>query len=439
MIRKKQENTLTWKNILQFLKEYGFLIQSDEIYGGLFSVYNSGPASVELKNQIKKEWWNFFVKQKSFIYGFESSILTHAQTLKASGHVDRFIDSFYLCKNCGYHQNTEDLIKKIDQKRICFKCKKINNFKHFEYNLLFETQQGVEEGKKNKIYLRPETAQGIFTNFNKIKQIWKINLPFGLGQIGKAFRNELTTKYANFKSCEFEMLEIEFFFANKKDSLKWFNYWKKEIWTFLQTNLKIKKQNIKEQEASSADLAHYAQKTVDFEYKFPFGWKEIWGLCDRGDYDLTKHQSLSKTNLSVLHGKKQEKIIPYVIEPSAGVERLMLAMIVENLKYKEDKFTLQLPFAFCYYQIAILPLTEKLKPIAEKITKILEKNYSLKLDAKKSIGKRYLFHDAIGTFFCITVDFETNKDQKVTIRNRDTKKQKRVTIKDLNQHIQNEL
>lgn len=449
-------NKLSFEIIVRFLKEHGYLFESGKIYSGLASSYDYGPLGLDLKQKIKKMWWKNFVSHRKNIYGIESSVLTEKTILDASGHLEKFIDQVIKCLACQKEfklelimpeiifenisvDNDSNIKEKIKEKKInCPNCQAVDNFDFYKYNLLFETWHGSKKEVARKVYLRPETAQGIFTNFLKIKNALKLTLPFGIAQIGKVFRNELTTKHANFRTCEFEQMEIEFFYLDQKEEEKWFSYWKNNTAKFINDVLQINEKNIRTHFHNNFELAHYSKKTIDFEYRFPFGWKEIWGLSNRGNYDLTAHQNKSKTDMTVIN-EKQEKIIPMVIEPSVGVERLMLAMVCEHLQINNDKFTFSLPFVFCYYQIAILPLVENLAKPSKKIVQLLENDYKIRFDSKKSIGRRYLFHDAIGTFFCITFDFQSLNDNKVTVRNRDTKIQTRVAIEDLKKYLNNEI
>lgn len=482
-----QDQRLSWEEIVKFLKDYGFIIESAKMYGGLKSAYDYGPLGNKIKDTIKQLWKREFVDQEQNVHLIESTILTKPKVLEASGHFDAFDDWLLTCTHC---QRLECFNKQkpsvkesevhqfIDKwETICRGCQKTTRWKWTKRSLIFQTKQGTIENltKKQKfvnqlidelrsktediakgkvllakietelnaieesisgirdedVFLRPETAQGSFVNFSKIVKTLKLSLPFGLVQIGKVFRNEITTEHANFRTCEFEQMEVEFFFLEESEKNKWFKYWETKTLTFLEKTLQIKSTSLRTREHTNTELAHYAIKTLDFEYKFPFGWHEIWGLSDRGQYDLRSHQSASKEDLTVINSQ-QAKVLPFVVEPSAGVERLMLSLIVDNLEKIDNKLTLKLPKQFCYYQVAVLPLTEKLTIPARKIYQTIAKNhFRVRFDDKRSVGKRYLFHDAIGTYLCVTVDFQSLEDQQVTVRFRDTKQQTRVPITEL--------
>ena len=457
MKEKKLINKLEWNEILKFLKDYGFIIESAKLYGGLKSAYDYGPLGTKIKDEIKQLWKEQFVDQEKLVHFIEGTILTQPKVLEASGHLQKFEDLKLTCPYCQRVEFFQKIYPEIDIKKInsankkwkafCQTCQSDVDWKQSKQSLLFKTKQGTtaETDKtldKQNIFLRPETAQTSFLNFIKVVQSLKLTLPFGLAQIGKVFRNEITTEYANFRTCEFEQMEVEFFFAEKNQKDHWFNYWKEKTLTFLKDKLKINPQHLRTRVHLEEELAHYATKTIDFEYQFPFGWKEIWGLTDRDQYDLKAHQKSNQEELTILN-KKQEKILPFVVEPSAGVERLMLTLLVDKLTKVNNKWVMKLPKQFCYYQIAILPLTEKLTADANKLYQQLAKtNWRIRFDSKGSIGKRYVFHDAIGTYFCLTFDFQSLTDQKVTVRFRDTQKQDRIAINQLtdyfNKHFQND-
>lgn len=440
----KQENNLpkiSWIEVTKFLKDYGFIIENAKLYHGLKSTYDYGPLGVWIKEIIKQSWREWFVHKAKNIYFTESAISTKPEVLEGSGHVKKFTDVFIQCSTCGFSTVVGKNQKARATVDVCKKCKKQGSWIEQKKSLLFTTEQGSISGEGQKMFLRPELAQGSFLNLHKIMQSLKLQLPLGLAQIGKAFRNELTTQYGNFRTCEFEQMEIQFFFANEKDKEIYWNYWEEKICTFLDNVLKINPQMYRKHKHQQEELAHYAKATIDFEYQFPFGWKEFCGLANRSQYDLTVHQQKSKTNLTILN-KEQKQTIPFVIEPSMGVERLMLILIIDKLDKNKERYTLKLPYQFCYYQVAILPLTEKLTTEAKKVNQQLEKYFRTRFDSKGSIGKRYLWHDAIGTYWCITFDFQSLEDQQVTIRFRDTKKQERIAIKELvdflNKHCSDE-
>ena len=435
----QKEEKLTWKEIIRFLKEYGFIIENANLYGGLKSNYDYGPLGTRIKNNIKKLWKKEFIDQEKNVYQSESSVFTLPSVLKASGHLAAFKESVAICLKCQTEFKTQEnkqettLEKKINNPEYC-QCWKNAELKQKQRSLLFQTQQGSWEGNGQNIFLRPEIAQSSFINLKKIMYALKLQLPLGIGQIGKVFRNELTTQYGNFRTCEFEQMEVQFFYAEKKENAKWFNYWSDKIENFLLKTLKLNPEMVRKREHQINELAHYAKQTTDFEYHFPFGWKEIWGLSDRNQYDLTNHQKFSNNDLSVMNSK-QEKIIPFVVEPSVGVERLMLSLIVDKVRKKNNKITLKIPHQFCYYQVAVLPLTEKLLEPSKKVFDLIADFFTVRLDYKNSIGKRYHFHDAIGTYLCLTFDFKSLKDNSITIRFRDTGKQERININQVKAHL----
>lgn len=447
--------------IINHLKTQGFVFQGSEIYGGLANSWDYGPLGAELKNKIKNLWWSYFVKRNPYNIGLDSSIILNPNVWKASGHVGNFNDPLIDCKNCKSRWRADKLIeekfndlnvggwdnKKIEEFIIeenikCPNCHKKDFTSIRQFELMFKTNQGVIEDKNSIVYLRPETAQGIFINYKSSQKALRKKLPFGIGQIGKSFRNEITPGNFIFRTREFEQMELEFFY-NKSDLTNWFDYWLEQIKEFLDKELKFKKENYFCREHDKEELAHYSSRTVDIEYNFPFGRGELWGIADRGSFDLTRHQEFSKQDLSYLNPENNKKIIPCVIEPSVGVERLMLALFCDS--YEEEKLendirvVMKLPKKLAPYYIAILPLQKQQKKCANGIYQDLLYNFDAVFDETGNIGKRYRRQDAIGTPYCITVDFDTENDQSVTIRDRDTMTQERIKISELKNYLSKNL
>lgn len=446
--------------IVNYLKNYGFVFASSEIYGGLANAWDYGPLGVALKNNIKSLWWNYFITSQPNMVGLDSSIILNPTIWKASGHLTNFADPLIDCKNCKQRfradklieekypdikisENTskEELMKIIrDKKIVCPNCGKAMWTDIRSFNLMFKTSQSVIEDKANELYLRPETAQGIFVNFANIQRALRLKVPFGVGQIGKAFRNEITPGNFIFRTREFEQMEIEHFVYPDKASEK-FDEYLKSIENFLFNVLKLKKDNIKLREHDKEELSHYSARTIDFQYNFPHGWAELWGLANRTDYDLKNHEKISGSTLGYLDPDTNKRFIPYVIEPSVGVERLFYAIICDNYKIEklekgDTREVLTLDYDLCPYKVAVLPLSPKLNDGAKKVFDLLiAKHIPAVYDVTGSIGKRYRRQDAIGTYYCITFDFDSLKDQCVTIRNRDTMKQERIKISDIQGYL----
>ncbi len=440
-----------WFELIQYLKEYGWFFQNCEIYSGLANSYEFGPLGAELKTQIINSWKKVFVQKQNDIYLIDGNLFLKPEVLKSSGHLKRFHDYIIKCKSCKTINKFDELwpefaINQLDfetvkqkaislPKRQCLKCKTLNEAKIHQLDLLFKTGIGVDNTKQKTVYLRPETAQNIFINYPQIVRTLRLKLPFGIAQIGKVFRNEMTTENFVFRTYEFNQMEIEWFYQSEKNTEKWFKFWTEIIDQFLKKSLNLSDVKLRIRKHQKNELAHYAKKTIDFEFAFPFGWKELWGLSARGNYDLSMHQKNSGVKMN--GANPTSETIPYVIEPSVGIERLILALIFDKLEKNDNKWILKLPWKFCYYQIALLPLTEKLTTQSEEIYHLLKSKYRIKFDTKKSIGKRYLYHDAIGTYYAITFDFQSLKDKCVTIRYRDNQSQKRIAITNLEQFLQN--
>lgn len=443
--------------IVNLCKARGYIYPGSEIYGGLANTWDYGPLGVELKNNVKKLWRKKFIQESKYNVGLDAAILMNPQTWVASGHVGGFSDPLIDCKECKTrhradklieewaHDNgrdmiadgmsDEEMIKFLDDNNIpCPSCGKHNFTSIRKFNLMFKTFQGVTEDAKAEIYLRPETAQGIFVNFKNVMRTTRKKLPMGIGQVGKAFRNEITPGNFTFRTREFEQMELEFFCKPGTD-LEWHKYWKKfcEDWLL---GLGMKKENIRLRDHSPEELVFYSKATTDIEYAFPFGWGELWGIADRTDYDLTNHMNMSKEDFTYLDPETNERYVPYCIEPSLGADRVALAFLCnaydeEEIAEGDTRTVLHLHPALAPYKVAVLPLSKKLSEKAEEVYTQLSKKFMCEYDETGSIGKRYRREDEIGTPYCVTVDFDTLEDNAVTIRDRDTMEQVRVKIDEL--------
>ncbi len=448
---------ITMEKLVNLCKTYGFIFQGSEIYGGLANTWDFGPLGSELKNNVKKAWLKKFVQEDPNNVGLDSAILMNPKVWEASGHLSTFSDPLIDCKSCktrhradklvedsGYadagamsHSDLIDYIK--EHNIVCPKCGKSDFTDIREFNLMFKTFQGVTEDSKSTIYLRPETAQGIFTNFLNVQRSLRLKLPFGVGQVGKSFRNEITPGNFIFRVREFEQMELEFF-CKPGTELDWFKHYKEYCKNFL-LSLGIKEENLRLRDHSKEELSFYSNATTDIEYKFPFGWGELWGIASRTDYDLKQHEKFSGNSMSYLDPETNEKYIPYVIEPSLGVERLVLTILcdayeVDTLEDGTTREVLKLHPFLAPYKVAVLPLVKKLH--SEKATQIyndLSKKFMTAYDESGNIGKRYRREDVIGTPFCITVDDDTLNNQTVTVRNRDTMEQEVVKLDELINYI----
>ena len=449
------------ETIVNLCKSRGYIYPGSEIYGGLANTWDYGPLGVELKNNVKKLWRKKFIQEKKDIVGLDAAILMNPETWVASGHVSGFSDPLIDCKECKTrhradklieewaHENKQDIIadgwtdeqmvKFIEDNKIpCPNCGKTNFTSIRKFNLMFKTFQGVTEDSTATVYLRPETAQGIFVDFKNVLRTTRKKMPMGIAQIGKAFRNEITPGNFTFRTREFEQMELEFFCKPGTD-LEWFKYWKEfcENWLL---SLGMKKENIRLRDHSKEELVFYSKATTDIEFNFPFGWGELWGIADRTDYDLTQHMNHSKQDLSYLDPETNERYVPYVIEPSLGADRVTLAFLcnaydVEDLGEGDSRVVLHLHPALAPYKVAILPLSKKLGEKANEIFDKLSKRFSCDYDEAGSIGKRYRREDEIGTPYCLTVDFDTLEDNQVTIRDRDTMEQVRIPIDEVENYI----
>ena len=442
-------NKLNMEELVNLCKQYGIIFQGSEIYGGLANTWDFGPVGAELKSNIKKAWLKKFVQEDPNNVGLDSAILMNPKTWEASGHISTFSDPLIDCKSCKTRHradklveddgvidaggmSNEELINYINEHNIvCPKCGKLDYTDIRQFNLMFKTFQGVTEDSKSTIYLRPETAQGIFADYLNIQRSMRLKLPFGVGQVGKSFRNEITPGNFIFRVREFEQMELEFF-CKPGTELEWFKYYKEYCKNFL-ISLGISEENLRLRDHSKEELSFYSNATTDIEYKFPFGWGELWGIASRTNYDLSQHQKFSGANMEYQDPETNEKYIPYVIEPSVGVERLTLMTLCEayNKETLEDGSTREVmkfhPF-LAPYKVAVLPLVKKYhKEKSEELYKMFAKEFMTTYDETGSIGKRYRRQDVIGTPFCITIDDETINNGTVTIRDRDTMQQ--ITLK----------
>ena len=459
----------TMDKITALTKNRGYIYPGSEIYGGLANTWDYGPLGVELKNNIKKAWMRKFVQESKYNVGLDAAILMNPETWVASGHVGGFSDPLIDCKSCKSRFRADQLIEAFfkekgeevqcdgwDNEKLesfikengitCPECGKQDFTGIRKFNLMFKTFEGVTEDSSAEIYMRPETAQGIFVNFKNVQRTSRKKVPFGIAQVGKAFRNEITPGNFIFRTREFEQMELEFF-CKPGTELDWFAYWKDYCYNFLR-NLGVKEESLRFRDHDPAELAHYSNATSDIEFEFPFGWGELWGIASRTDFDLTAHMNHSGQDMNYLDPETNEKYIPYVIEPSVGVERMLLAILVDaydeevltDNNGKEDVRTvLRLHPALAPYKVAVLPLSKKLEEVALPIYEELSKYFMVEYDASGSIGKRYRREDEIGTPFSICVDFETEEQQSVTIRDRDTMEQVRVPLSEVKQYIEEKL
>lgn len=461
---------ITMERITSLAKNRGFIFPGSEIYGGLANTWDYGPLGVELKNNIKDAWRQKFVRESAYNVGLDAAILMNPETWVASGHVGGFADPLIDCKSCKARFRADHLVEGYLEEQgqkdiqvdgwskeklesfiaengiVCPECGKSDFTAIRQFNLMFRTFQGVTEDSKAEIYLRPETAQGIFVNFKNVQRTARKKIPFGIAQVGKSFRNEITPGNFIFRTREFEQMELEFF-CKPGTELEWFDYWRGYCADFLRS-LGIKDENIRLRDHDPEELSHYSNATTDIEYRFPFGWGELWGVASRTDFDLMAHQTHSGQDMSYLDPETNEKYVPYCIEPSVGVERMLLAFLTDaydeevltDAKGKEDiRKVLRLHPALAPFKAAVLPLSKKLADIAEPVFQDLQKYFSVDYDAAGSIGKRYRREDEIGTPFCICVDFDTAEDSCVTVRDRDTMEQVRIPISDIRKYIEERL
>ena len=456
------KQSLTMDKLVALAKGRGFIFPGSEVYGGLANTWDYGPLGVELKNNVKRAWWQKFVQENTLNVGLDCAILMNPNVWVASGHVGGFSDPLMDCKSCKSRHRADNLIEDYmkrkgieenitgwdnaqmekyiaDNKITCPICGNSDFTGVRQFNLMFKTFQGVTEDTVSTLYLRPETAQGIFVNFLNVQRSTRMKVPFGIGQIGKSFRNEITPGNFIFRVREFEQMELEFF-CKPGTELEWFNYWKNFCKNWL-LSLGIKEESLKLRDHDPEELCFYSNATTDFEFKFPFGWGELWGVASRTDYDLNAHMKVSGKNMEYTDPNTGEKYVPYVIEPSLGVERMVLAVLCnayeeEELEGGDSRVVMHLHPALAPYKVAVLPLQKKaLGEKAEEVYRALAKKFSATYDEAGSIGKRYRRQDEIGTPFCVTVDFDTLEDECVTIRERDSMTQERVKIADLENYI----
>jgi glycyl-tRNA synthetase len=450
------------ETITNHAKHRGFVFPGSEIYGGLANTWDYGPLGVELKNNVKKAWWKKFVQESPYNVGLDAAILMNPRTWEASGHIGNFNDPMMDCKNCKARHRADKLIEDAaDQagKEIivdglpfekmeelvkeyniaCPECGSHDFTSIRQFNLMFKTHQGVTESSSNEIYMRPETAQGIFVNFKNVQRTMRKKLPFGIAQIGKSFRNEITPGNFTFRTREFEQMELEFF-CKPGSEIEWFNYWKDTAENWLKS-LGMTEENLRLRDHNEDELSHYSNATTDFEYKFPFGWGELWGVASRTDFDLKRHMEFSGEDFNYIDQETNERYIPYCIEPSLGADRVTLAFLIdayedEELEDGTSRTVMHLHPALAPYKAAILPLSKKLSEEATEVFSSLAKDFNVDYDETGSIGKRYRRQDEIGTPFCITYDFDSKEDGMVTVRDRDTMEQTRVKIADLKSFIE---
>ena len=455
-----QNTEKTMEKIVNLCKGRGYVYPGSEIYGGLANSWDYGPLGVEFKNNVKRAWWKKFVQESPYNVGLDAAILMNPQTWVASGHVGGFSDPLMDCKECKARFRADKLIEEeggvsadgwtdqqmkdfIEEKDIkCPKCGKHNFTDIRKFNLMFKTFQGVTEDAKSELYLRPETAQGIFVNFKNVQRTTRKKIPFGIAQVGKSFRNEITPGNFIFRTREFEQMELEFFCKPGED-LEWFRYWKDYCKNFLLA-LGIPEENIRMRDHSPEELSHYSNATTDIEFMFPFGWGELWGIADRTDFDLKQHSNHSGEPMDYLDPVTNERYVPYCIEPSLGADRVALAFLVdaydeEEIAEGDVRTVMRLHPALAPMKAAILPLSKKLSEQATAVYTELSKYFLCDYDEAGSIGKRYRRQDEIGTPFCITVDFDTEADQSVTVRDRDTMEQIRMPISELKAYIEEKL
>ncbi|WP_147582283.1 glycine--tRNA ligase [Clostridium senegalense] len=457
---------ITMDKIISLCKNRGFIFAGSEIYGGLANSWDYGPIGVEFKNNVKKAWWKKFVQESPYNVGLDCSILMNPQVWVATGHVGGFSDPLMDCKECKARFRADKLVEDhmaaqgaefavadgwtneeyknyIEENEIvCPKCGKRNFTDIRKFNLMFKTFQGITEDNKSEIYLRPETAQGIFVNFKNAQRASRKKVPFGVAQVGKSFRNEITPGNFTFRTREFEQMELEFFCKPGTD-LEWFEYWKDYCKKFL-FDLGMREESLRFRDHSKEELSFYSNATCDIEFLFPFGWGELWGIADRTDYDLKRHMEHSGEDMKYLDPTTNEKYVPYVIEPSLGADRVALAFLInayeeEELEGGDVRNVLHLHPALAPFKAAVLPLSKKLSEKSLEVYSMLAKKFNIEYDEAGSIGKRYRRQDEIGTPLCITVDFDTMEDNTVTIRDRDTMEQIRLSVDDLVKYIEEKI
>lgn len=447
--------------IVNLAKTRGFVFPGSEIYGGLANTWDYGPLGIELKNNVKAAWWKKFIQESPYNVGLDAAILMNPKTWEASGHLNNFNDPMIDCKQCKSRHRADKLIEDVMQKEddtfvadgLSFEAmKEIIDDKNIDcptcgahdytdirqFNLMFKTFQGVTEGSTNELFLRPETAQGIFVNYKNVQRTMRKKLPFGIGQIGKSFRNEITPGNFTFRTREFDQMELEFF-CKPGTEMEWQSYWKDFAVNWLK-DLNLSEERTRLREHDEDELSHYSNATTDIEYKFPFGWGELWGIASRTDYDLRQHMEHSNEDFRYHDPKTNEKYIPYCIEPSLGLDRMTLAFLTdaydeEELESGDSRTVLRLHPALAPFKAAVLPLSKKLSADAMEVYSLLAADFNIEFDESQSIGKRYRRQDEIGTPYCITFDFDSAEDKKVTVRDRDTMEQSRIAIDELHDFL----
>ncbi len=467
MSNRMPNSEKTMEKIVALCKNRGFVYAGSEIYGGLANSWDYGPLGVELKNNVKRAWWKKFVQENPYNVGLDAAILMNPQVWVASGHVATFNDPLIDCKACKMRHRADKLVEDfvrennmdvnveamdgealvnfIRENNVpCPGCGKSDFTDIRKFNLMYKTHQGVTEDTANEVYLRPETAQGIFVNFNNIQRTTRRKLPFGVCQVGKSFRNEITPGNFIFRIREFEQMELEFFCKPDTD-LEWFQYWRTYCHDWLK-GLNVREENLRLRDHEPEELSFYSKATTDFEYLFPFGWGELWGVADRTNYDLSQHQKHSGQDLTYFDPETNEHYVPYVVEPSLGADRMTLALLVEaydeevvDAEKNDTRVVMRFHPAIAPFKVAVLPLSKKLSEEAMEIYTALSKNYMVDFDEAGSIGKRYRREDEIGTPFCVTYDFDSKEDGCVTVRDRDTMEQVRIPVTELNAYLAEKL
>ncbi|PIC66984.1 glycine--tRNA ligase [Sporosarcina sp. P21c] len=456
---------LSMEQVVNLSKQRGFVFPGSDIYGGLANTWDYGPLGVELKNNIKRAWWQKFIQESPYNVGLDSAILMNPKVWEASGHIGNFNDPMIDCKKCNTRHRADKLIEEaLDAKGIemvvdglpfdkmfdliqeheikCPTCGALDYTEIRQFNLMFKTSQGVTDSSANEIFLRPETAQGIFVNFKNVQRSMRKKVPFGIAQVGKSFRNEITPGNFTFRTREFEQMELEFFCKPGEDE-QWYKYWIDQSEGLL-LKLGLKKDNIRLREHNEDELSHYSKGTVDIEYKFPFGWGELWGIANRTDFDLNRHMEYSGEDFHYQDPITNEKYVPYCIEPSVGADRVTLAFLcdafdTEELEDGDTRTVLRFHPALAPIKAAVLPLSKKLADDAQQVYAELSKHFPVQYDDSQSIGRRYRRQDEIGTPFCITFDFDSLEDKQVTVRHRDSMEQERMPIEDVTAYIQKHL
>ncbi|NMH69739.1 glycine--tRNA ligase [Bacillus sp. RO3] len=455
---------MSMEKVVNLAKHRGFVFPGSEIYGGLANTWDYGPLGVELKNNIKKAWWKKFVQESPYNVGLDASILMNPQTWVASGHVGNFNDPMIDCKQCKTRHRADKIIENaLEEKGIdmivdglsfdkmeeiikehdiaCPDCGSHDFTDIRQFDLMFKTHQGVTESSTNEIYLRPETAQGIFVNFKNVQRSMRKKMPFGIAQVGKSFRNEITPGNFTFRTREFEQMELEFFCKPGED-LEWFSYWREFCKNWLLT-LGMSEDNMRLRDHDQDELSHYSNATTDIEYKFPFGWGELWGVADRTDFDLKRHMEHSNEDFHYMDPQTNEKYVPYCIEPSLGADRVTLAFLCDAFEEEElendSRTVLRFHPALAPFKAAVLPLSKKLSDDAFKVYEELSQDLMIDFDETASIGKRYRRQDEIGTPYCITFDFDSLEDRQVTVRDRDTMDQVRMPISEVKAFLQGKI